>query len=154
MNNCQEELVIMVMPHNVGGQFPYLKCILVSKIPRICCCSVAKLCSWWPHGLQHTSLPCPSLSPGVCSNSCPLSWWCHPTISSSITPFSCPQSFLASGSFPMSGLFTSGGHSIGASASASVLPVNNQSWFSFDWFDLLAFQGTLKSLLQHHSSLN
>ena len=105
------------------------------------------------HGLQHTRLPCPSLSPGVCSNPCPLSRWCYPTISSSVAPFSCPQSFLASGSFPMNGLFTSGGHSIGASASSSVLPVNNQGWFSFDWFDLLAFQGTLKSLLPHHNSL-
>ena len=64
-----------------------------------------------------------------------------------------PQSFPASGSCQMSQLFTSGGHSIGASASSSVLPVNNQGWFSFDWFDLLAFQGTLKSLLQHHNSL-
>ena len=77
------------------------------------------------HGLQHTRLPCPRLSPGVCS--CPLSWRCHPTILSSVTPFSsCPQSFPASGSFPMSWLFASGGQSIGASASASVLPVNIQ----------------------------
>ena len=68
------------------------------------------------HGQQHTRLPCPSLSPRVCSNSCPLSWWCHPTISSPIAPVSsCPQSFPASGSFPMSCLFTSGGQSIGAS---------------------------------------
>ena len=72
-------------------------------------------------------LPCPSISPGVCSNSCSLSWWCHPIISSSVTPFSsCPQSFKASGSFPVSWLFVSGGQSIGASASASVLPVNIQ----------------------------
>ena len=79
-----------------------------------------------PHGLQHARLPCLS-SPGVCSNSCSLSWWCHPTISSSVTPFSsCPQSFLASGSFPMSWLFTSGGQSIGASA--PVLSVNSQGW--------------------------
>ena len=78
-----------------------------------------------PHELQHTRLPCPSLSPWVCSNSCPLSHWCHPTISSSVNPFSSfPQSFPASGSFPVSRLFTSGGQSIGASASASVLQVN------------------------------
>ena len=84
--------------------------------------------SLWPHGLQHSSLPCPSLFPGVCSNSCPLSQWCHPTISSSVAPFSfCPHSFPESGSFPMSQLFTSGGHSIGTSA--SVLPVNIQGWF-------------------------
>ena len=83
-----------------------------------------------PHGLQHARLPGPSLSPGVCSNSCPLSWWCHPTISSSATPFSsCLQSFPASGSFPMSWFFASGGQSIGASASASVLPLNIQGWF-------------------------
>ena len=95
------------------------------------CCSVAKSClTLWPHGLQHIRLPCPSLFPRVCSNSCPLSPWCHPTISSSVTPFSsCPLSFPASESFPMSRLFTSGGQTIGASASASVLPVNIQGWF-------------------------
>ena len=83
-----------------------------------------------PHGLQHPRLPCPSLSPRVCLNSCLLSRWCHPAISSSVTPFSsCPQSFLASGSFPMSRLCISGGQSIGTSASASVLPVNIQGWF-------------------------
>ena len=83
-----------------------------------------------PHGLQHTRLPCPSPSPRACSNLGPLSQWCHPTISSSITPFSsCLQSFPASGSFPMSQLFTSGGQSIGASASTSVLPMNIQDWF-------------------------
>ena len=97
----------------------------------------------------------PSLTPGVYSNSCPLSWWCHPTISSSVVPFSSHlQSFPASGSFPMSQFFPSGGQSIGASASASLLPVNIPDWFSFrmDWLDLLAVQGILKSLLQHHSS--
>ena len=83
-----------------------------------------------PHGLQHDRLPCPSPSPGVCSNSCPLSQWCHPTISSSVVPFSfCPQSFPASGSFPMSRLFQSGAQSIGVSASASVLLMNTQGWF-------------------------
>ena len=76
-----------------------------------------------PHGLQHTRLPCPSLSPGVCSNSCALSPWCHLTISFSVTLFSYTQSFSASGSFPVSQLFTSGGQSIGASALASILPV-------------------------------
>jgi len=87
--------------------------------------------SLWPHGLQHTRLPCPSPSPGVWSNSCPLSRWWHPTISSSIVPFfSCLQSFPASGSFLMSQLFVSGGQSIGALASASVLPMNIRGWFS------------------------
>ena len=83
-----------------------------------------------PHGLQHTRLACPSPTPGACSNSCPSSWWCHPTISSSVIPFSsCLQSFPASGSFPMSQFFASGGQSIEASASASVLPMNIQDWF-------------------------
>ena len=83
-----------------------------------------------PHGLQHASFTCPSPSPEVFSDSCPLSWWCHPTVSSSVTPFSsCPPSFLASGSFPMSQFFSLGGQSLGASASASVLPVNIQGWF-------------------------
>ena len=178
-----------------------------------------------PHGLQHARLPFPSPTPGAYWNSCLLSWWCHPTISSSVVLFSsCPQSFLASGSFPMSHFFTSGGQGIGVSASASVRPMNTQedllkegmatyssipAWripgteesgwltsmgshrvrhewskltvaavvlcirwpkywnFSFsisssnehpglisfrmDWLDLLAVQGTLKSLLQHHS---
>ena len=95
------------------------------------CCSVAKPCpTLWPHGLQCTRLLFPSRSPGLCSNSCPLRWWCYPTISSSVAPFSCcPQSFPPSRSFPVSQLFASGGHSIGASASASVLPVNIQGRF-------------------------
>ena len=100
--------------------------------------------SLWAHGLKHARLPCTSLSPGVCSNSCPLSRWWHPTISSSATPFSfCFQSFPGSRSFPMSPLFESGGQSIGASASASVLLMNIQGWFSFRMvrFDLLAVQG-------------
>jgi len=83
-----------------------------------------------PHRLQHTKLPCPSPSPGVCSNSCPLSQWCHPTISSCVVPFSsCLQSFPASGSFQMSQFFSSGGQSIGASASAPAFPINIQGWF-------------------------
>ena len=105
-----------------------------------------------PHGLQHARPPCPSPSPRVYSNSCPLSQWCHPTISSSVILFSsCLQSFPASGSFQMSQLFTSGGQSIGVSASAPVLPMNTQEWsrsiFRMDWLDLLVVQGTLKSLL-------
>ena len=86
--------------------------------------------SLWPHGLQHTRIPCPSLFPWVCSNSCPLSQWCHPAISSSVIPFSsCPQSFPALGSFLMSQFFASGGQSIGVSASALVIPVNTEGWF-------------------------
>ena len=92
-------------------------------------CSVVSDCLW-PHELQYARLPCPSPSPRACSNSCPLSGWCHPTISSSVVPFSsCPESFTASGSFLMCWLFASGGQSIGASASASVLPMNIQDWF-------------------------
>ena len=86
--------------------------------------------SLWPHGLQHARLPCPSPTPGACSNSCSLSRWCHPTISSSVVPFSsCPQSFLATGSFPVSQFFTSGDQIIGASASASAFPMIIQDWF-------------------------
>ena len=86
--------------------------------------------SSWPHGLQHTRLPCPLPTPRACSNSCPLSWWCHSMSSSSNVAFSfCLQSFSASGSFPMSQFFASGGQSIGASASASVLPMTIQAWF-------------------------
>ena len=116
-------------------------------------CSVMSK-SLQPHGPKHIGLPCPSPSPRAYSKSCPLSWWCHPTISSSIAPFSsCLQSVPKSGSFLMSQLFTSGGQSIGVSASASVFPINIQDcFFGIDWFDLLAVQGTLKSLLQHHSS--
>ena len=87
-----------------------------------------------PHGLQHTRLPCPSPTPGACSNSCPSSWWCHPTISFSVALFSSyPQPFPASVSFSVSQLFPSGGQSTGASASASVLPMNIQGWFPLGW---------------------
>ena len=96
--------------------------------------------SWWPHGLPHTRLPGPSLSPGVCSNSCPLSWWCRPTISSSVALFFCPQTFPASGSFPGSWLFASDGQSIRASASASVLPMNIQDWFPLGWTGWISLQ--------------
>ena len=93
--------------------------------------------SLWPHGMQHTKLPFPSPTPGACWNSCPLSQWCHPTISSSVIPISsCLQSFPASESFPVSQLFTSGGQSIGAPASTSVLPKNNQDWFPLGLTDL------------------
>ena len=87
--------------------------------------------SLWPHEPQHTRPPCPSPTPRVHPNPCPVSQWCHPTISSSVVPFSsCPQSFPAPGSFQMSQLFTSGGQSIGVSASTSVLPMNTQDWSS------------------------
>ena len=96
-----------------------------------------------PHGLQHARLPCPSPTPGVYSKSCPLSRWCHPTILSSVTPFSSSlQSFPASGSFPMSQLFTSGGQSIGLSALTSVLPMNTQDWSPLGWTGRISLQST------------
>ena len=107
------------------------------------------------HALQHARPPCPSPTPGVYSNSCPSSQWCHPTISSSVIPFSSHlQSFPASGSFQRSQFFTSGGQSIGVSASASALTINIQDRYPWGWtgWISLAVQGTLKSLLQHHSS--
>ena len=96
-----------------------------------------------PHGLQHTRLPCSSSTPGAHSNSCHLNQWCHPTISSSVIPFSCClQSLPASGSFQMSQLFTSGGQSIGVSASTSVLPMNTQDWFPLRWTGWISLQST------------
>ena len=90
--------------------------------------------SLWCYGLQHARPPCPSPTPRLYSNSCPLSQWCHPTISSSVVPFSsCLQSFPVSGSFQMSQLFSSGGQSIGVSASTSVLPMNTQDWSPLGW---------------------
>ena len=104
-----------------------------------------------PHGLQHASLPCSSPTPRACSNSCPLSQWCHPTSSSSAVPFfSCPQSSPASGSFPKSQCFASGGQSIGVSASASVLLMNIQDWFPLGWTGWISLQS--KGLLRVHSS--
>ena len=107
-----------------------------------------------PQGLQHARLPYPSPSPRACSNLRSLSQRCHPTILTSVIPFSSrPQSFPASGSFPVSQLFTSGGQSIGASASASVLPMNIQDWFPLGLTGLITWQSKgLKTLLQHHSS--
>ena len=107
-------------------------CFIAKWISYYRCFSVVKSCLTLcdPHGPQHTRIPCLSLSPGACSISCPLSRWCHATISSSAIPFSsCLQSFPASESFPMSQFFTPGGQSIGLSASASIFPKNIQDWF-------------------------
>ena len=108
--------------------------------------------SLWPHWLQHARPPCPSPTPKTYSNSCPLNWWCHPTISPSVVPFSsCLQSFPASRSLQMSQFSASGVQSF----SFNIRPPNEHSWsisFIMDWLDLLAVQETLKSLLQHHSS--
>ena len=107
-----------------------------------------------PHEPQHARPPCPSPTPGVHPNPCPLSRWCHTTISSSVIPFSsCPQSFPASGSFQMSQLFASGGQSIRVSASTSVLPMNTQDWSPLEWTGWISLHfNRLSSLLQHHSS--
>ena len=102
--------------------------------------------SLWPHEWQHARLPCPSPTPGVHLNSCPLTEWCHPTISSSVIPFSsCPQSFPTSGSFQISQLFTSGGQSIGVSASTSVLPMNTQVWPPLEWPGWISLQSKGRS---------
>ena len=116
-----------------------LKQCLISNFGS-CFCSVTKSCpTLQPHGLQHARLPCPSPTPSACSNTCSLSQWCHPTISSSVIPFSsCLQSFLALGSFPVSQLFASGGQSIGVSASVSVPPMNIQGWFPLGWTGLIS----------------
>ena len=117
------------------------------------CSSCLTLCN--PYEPQHISPPRPSPTPGVHPNPCPLSQWCHPTISSSVIPFSsCRQSFPASEYFPVTQLFTSGGQSIG-SCSFNISPSSEHLGlisFKLDWLDLLAVQGTLQSLLQHHSS--
>ena len=107
-----------------------------------------------PNGLKHARPPCPSPTPGAYSNSCPLSRWCHPTVSSSVIPFSsCLQSFPAIGSFPMSQFFTLGGQSIGVSASTSVLPMNIQDWFLLGWTGWISLLSKgLLSHLQHQNS--
>ena len=112
-----------------------------------------------PHRLQYTNLPCPSPTPGACSNSCSLSKWCHPIISSSVGPFSsCLQSFPASGCFPMSQFFASGGQSTRASALASVLPMNMKDWFPLGWTGLISLQSKgLSKVFSHttvHSMIN
>ena len=116
--------------------------------------SVAQLCPTLgdPMDCSTPGYPVLSATPRVRSNSCPLSWWCHPTISPSVVLFSCLQSFLTSGSFPVSQFFTSGGQSIGVSASASVLPMNIQDWFPLGLTGWISSQGSLKNLLQHYSS--
>ena len=123
------------LPHYTSTKLFFLRISQVSVQFSL----VAQSCPtlWDPHEPQHTRLPFPSLSPRVCSNSCPLSQWCHPTISSSVTPFSYPQSLPASVSFPVNWLCVSGGQNIGASASASFLPVNIQSWFPSGLTDLI-----------------
>ena len=117
----------------------HLNYIYICSVSQFSCSVMSD--SLWTNGIQHIRLPCPSPSPRTCSNSCALSQWCLPTISFSVFPFSsCLQSFPASGSFPMSRLFASGGQRIGASASASVLPMNMQGWFSLGLTGLISLQ--------------
>ena len=117
----------VVIPFSSGSSWPRDGTHVLSSSIQLSCSVMSD--SFWPHGLQHARPPCPSPTPGVYPNSCPLSRWCHPTISSSVIRFSsCPQSFPTSGSFQMSQLFWSGGQSIGVSASTSVLPMNTQNW--------------------------
>jgi len=119
-----------LIPYSTGSYIQYL--VQFSSVTQSCL-------TLRTHGLQHARPPCPSPTPGVYSNSCPLSRWCHPTISSSVTPFSsCLQSFPASGSFPLSQFFTSGGQSTGVSA--SVLPMNIQDWFPLGWTGWISLQ--------------
>ena len=114
----------------------YLRTFMLSQFS-----SVSQLClTLWPHGLQHARLPCPSPTPRVHPNPCALGRWCHPIISSSVVPFSCPHSFPASESFPMSQLFASGGQSVGVSVSISVLPMNTQNWSPLVWTGWISLQ--------------
>ena len=118
---------------------------ILSATVEVCSSSVRFGCSvmsdsLWPHGLQHARPPCPSPTPRVYSNLCPLSRWCHPTISSSVVPFSCLQSFPTSGSFQMSQLFASGGQSTRVSASTSVFAMNTQDWSPLGWTGWISLQ--------------
>ena len=139
-NNCW-----LIFCHNFPGISIYISSVQFSR-------SVVSN-SLWPHESQHARPPCPSATPGVHSDSCPSRCWCYPTISSCVVQFSSHlQSFIRV--FSKESVFASGGQTIGVSASTSVLPMNIQDWspYKMDWLDLLAVQGTLKSLLQRQSS--
>ena len=137
--------------------FSHFQCICVfrSEVGSLFSSVTQRIYSLRPHELQHTRPPCPSPTPRVYPNSCPLSWWCHPTISSSVVPFSsCPQSCPASGSIQTSQFFTSGGQSIEVSTSTSVLPMNIQDWPPLRWTGWIYLQSNRLSRvpLQSHSS--
>ena len=143
-------------PLDASSTPPKPGCAILQKSPVQFSCSVVSD-SLRPHEPQHTRPPCPSPTPRVHPKLCPLSQWCHPTISSSVFPFSsCPQSFSASGSFPVSQLFASGGESIGVSASASVLPINIQDWFPLEWTGWISLQskGLSRVLTPQFKSIN
>jgi len=140
---------ILIMKRDLGSTTQYSPSLQFSSVAQSC----LTLCD--PMGYKHARLLCPPPAPGVYSNLCPLSWWCHTNISLSVIPFSCLQSFPVSGSFPMSQFFVSGGHSLYWSFSFSISPSNEYSGlisFRMDRLDFLAVQGTLKSNLQHNSS--
>ena len=140
MWNSVLKSLISVSTGSRPGQFSSVQ--LLSRAPSL-----------QPNGLQHSRPTCPSPTPGVYSNSHPLSWWCHPGISSSVIPISsCLQSFPASGSFPGSQFFTSGGQSIGVSASASVLPMTIQDWFPLGWTGWISLQS--KDLVRDSTIVN
>ena len=139
--DCWEFLVLY-------SRFLLIICFIYSSVQFSCSVMSDSL---WPHELQQTGPPCPSPTPRVHPHPCPLSRWCHPTISSSVIPFSsCPQSFQESGSFQMSQLFTSSGQSIGVSASTSFLPVNTQDWSPLGWTGWISLQS--KGLLRVFSN--
>ena len=129
--------VVKFMKDRMAGKCHILEDAEDSSIQSSC----SVVSDWAPHGEQYTRPPCPSSTPRAYSNSCPLSWWCHPTISSSVVSFSsCLQSFPASGAFPMRKSFASGGQSIGVSTSASVLSMNIQDWFPLGWTGWISLQ--------------
>ena len=151
-STCFVASIFLHLRGGVQGESPlppepgcYLSSLLLDFSSVQFSCSVVSN-SLRPHEPQHARPPCPSPTPRVYSNSCPLSGWCHPTISSSVIPFSsCPQSFPASGSFQMSQLFSSGGQSIGVSASASVLSTNTQDWSPLGWTGWISLQSKGRS---------
>ena len=158
ITNYRQKLIFV---KNSSEVLKLYECASVFQL-LIHCCSVTKSCpTLQPIRLQHARFLCLSLSPRVYSDSCPLRRWCHSTISSSVIPFSCLQSFPASGSFQMSQVFASGGQSIGVSASASVLPMNIQDWFSLGWtgWISLQFKGLSRvfsstTIQKHHLALS
>ena len=143
-NSCSRAIIFTAL--NAFHILSYLISVQLSSVQLLSCVWL------WPHEQQHTRPPCPSPTPGVHSNSHPSSRWCHPDISSSVVPFSsCPQSLPASGSFPMSQLFTWGGRSIGVSALASFLPRNTQGWSPSEWTGWISLQS--KGLLRVFSNI-
>ena len=130
-----------VSSDNIGKNYFYIRRYVSVQFSSVQFSRSVVSDSLWPHGVQHARLPCLSATPRACSNLCPSNQWCHPTISPSVVPFSsCPQSLPASGSFPVTQFFTSGGQSIGVSASASALPVNIQDWFPLGWTGWISLQ--------------